>query len=76
MFARVWFTLRYFPDHVPHVSALADDAVQEQLASAQRELIEAQAQYETRNKIVHNALVMDPVLKAVHGGDITDFAEK
>ena len=38
--------------------------------------MEARAEYEIRNKIVHNVLVMDPVLKAVHGGEQTPFAEK
>lgn len=65
-----------FSDHVPDVSALSDDDVQEQLATAQRKLLEAQAKFEIRNRICHNVLVMDPVVKAVHGGEITDFAEK
>ena len=63
-------------DHVPDVSALSDNDVQEQLATAQRELLEAQAKFEIRNRIAHNVLMMDPVVKAVHGGEITDFAEK
>jgi hypothetical protein len=58
------------------VSALSDDAVQEQLTIAQDEAMKAKAEYEIRNKISHNTLVMDPVLKAVHGGDKTGFAEK
>jgi hypothetical protein len=64
------------PEHVPDVSGLSDDDVQEQLATAQRELMEAQAKFAIRNRISHNVLVMDPVVKAVHGGEITDYAEK
>ncbi|KAF2633942.1 hypothetical protein BU25DRAFT_427344 [Macroventuria anomochaeta] len=54
----------------------ADDDLQEQLIVAEREAMEAKAEYELRNKITHNVLVTDPVLKAVHGGEETDFTEK
>ncbi|EMD60958.1 hypothetical protein COCSADRAFT_39666 [Bipolaris sorokiniana ND90Pr] len=57
-------------------SALPDDLVEERLTIAQREAMEAKAEYEIRNRITHNVLVMDPVLKAVHGGERTRFAEK
>lgn len=57
-------------------SELSDDELQAQLTMAQREAMEAKAEYELRNKISHNILVMDPVLKAVHGGERTGFAEK
>ncbi|KAF2033733.1 hypothetical protein EK21DRAFT_108861 [Setomelanomma holmii] len=63
-------------EHVPNVSALSDDELQEQLIIAQREAMEAKTEYELRNRITHNVLVMDPVLKAVHGGERTGFAEK
>lgn len=56
--------------------ALADDELQEQLTLAEREAMEAKAEYEIRNRITHNVLVMDPVLKAVHGGERTGYAEK
>ncbi|KAH7077799.1 centromere protein H (CENP-H)-domain-containing protein [Paraphoma chrysanthemicola] len=62
--------------HVVDVSELSDDALQEQLTVAQREAMEAKADYELRNRITHNVLVMDPVLKAVHGGERTGYAEK
>ncbi|KAF3042424.1 hypothetical protein E8E12_008726 [Didymella heteroderae] len=62
--------------HVPDVSNLTDDDLQEQLIAAEREAMEAKAEYELRNRITHNVLVTDPVLKAVHGGDETGFAEK
>ncbi|KAF2107884.1 centromere protein H (CENP-H)-domain-containing protein [Lophiotrema nucula] len=62
--------------HAPNVSALSDDAVQEQLIKAEREALEAKAKYELRNRITQNVLVMDPVLKAVHGGEHTGYAEK
>jgi hypothetical protein len=61
---------------VPDISALSDDELREQLTIAQREAMEAKAEYELRNRITHNVLVMDPVLKAVHGGDRTGYAEK
>ncbi|CAN9113517.1 hypothetical protein AA0119_g103 [Alternaria tenuissima] len=38
--------------------------------------MDARAEYEIRNKITHNVLVMDPVLKAVYEGEQTGFAEK
>lgn len=62
--------------HVADISTLSDDDVQEQLITAEREAMEAKAEYEMRNRITHNVLVTDPVLKAVHGGDETSFAEK
>jgi hypothetical protein len=50
--------------------------VQEQLTIAQREAIDAKTEYEIRNRITHNVLLMDPVLKAVHGGARTGYTEK
>lgn len=61
---------------MPDTSALSNDALQEQLIIAQREAMEAKAEYEIRNRIMHNVLVMDPVLKAVHGAEHAGFAEK
>lgn len=55
---------------------LSDDELQEQLTLAEREAMDAKAEYEIRNRITHNVLVMDPVLKAVHGGEQTGHAEK
>ena len=60
----------------PAVSALSDDELREHLITAEREAMEANAEYELRNRIAHNVLVMDPVLKAVHGGEQTDYVEK
>jgi hypothetical protein len=48
----------------------------EQLIIAEREAMEAKAEYEIRNRITHNVLVMNPILKAVHGGEQTGSAEK
>ncbi|KAF1959933.1 hypothetical protein CC80DRAFT_440129 [Byssothecium circinans] len=62
--------------HVPDVSALSDDVLQEHLITAQREAMDSKAKFEIRNRISHNVLIMDPVLKAVHGGEDSDFAEK
>lgn len=58
------------------VYTLSDDDLQEQLIVAERAAMEAKAEYELRNKITHNVLVTDPVFKAVHGGEVTDSAEK
>ena len=58
------------------VLILSDDEVQEQLIKAERELLDARAEYELRNKLVDNTLIMDPILKAIHGGEHTDYAEK
>jgi ribosomal protein S5 len=62
--------------HVIDFSELSDDEVQDQLIIAQREVMEARTEYEIRNNITHNVLVMDPVLKAVHGGERTGFSER
>ncbi|KAF2727971.1 hypothetical protein EJ04DRAFT_538671 [Polyplosphaeria fusca] len=53
-----------------------DDALQEQLIAAEREAMDAKGEYELRNQISHNVLAMEPVLKAVHGGEQTASAEK
>ncbi|KAF1978343.1 hypothetical protein BU23DRAFT_449638 [Bimuria novae-zelandiae CBS 107.79] len=45
-----------------------DDVLHEHLITAEREAMEVKAKFEIRNRISHNVLVMDPVLKAVHGG--------
>lgn len=42
---------------------------------AQHEAMEAKAEYEMRNSITHNVLMMDPVLKAVHGAGQTAATE-
>lgn len=62
--------------NVADVSNLSNDDLQEQLIVAEREAMEAKTEYELRNKITHNVLVTNPVLKAVHGSGETDFAEK
>lgn len=62
--------------NVADVSTLSGDDLQEQLIVAEREAMEAKVEYDLRNKITHNVLVTDPVLKAVHGGEDTEFAEK
>ncbi|KAL5388425.1 hypothetical protein DPSP01_002998 [Paraphaeosphaeria sporulosa] len=53
---------------VSDVSALSDDVLHEHLMAAEREAMEAKAKFEIRNKVSQNVLIMDPVLKAVHGG--------
>lgn len=58
------------------ISELSDDDIQEQLTIAEHEAMEARVEYELRNRITRNVLAMDPVLKAIHGGESTDYAEK
>ncbi|KAF2007096.1 hypothetical protein P154DRAFT_517507 [Amniculicola lignicola CBS 123094] len=58
------------------VSVVSEHVLQEQLITAEREAMEARAEYELRNRTTHNVLSMDPVLKAIHGGDATDCAER
>ncbi|KAF9740172.1 hypothetical protein PMIN04_001806 [Paraphaeosphaeria minitans] len=50
------------------VSELSDGVLHEHLMTAEREAMEAKAKFEIRNRISRNVLIMDPVLKAVHGG--------
>lgn len=61
---------------VPDGSTLSDDDLEERLIAAEREAMAAKAEYDLRNKITHNVLVTDPVLKAVHGDERSDLAEK
>ncbi|KAF3007563.1 hypothetical protein E8E13_007071 [Curvularia kusanoi] len=68
--------LRTVHTRVPDNSTLSDDDLEEQLIAAEREAMAAKAEYELRNKITHNVLVTNPVLKAVHGNENTDIAEK
>lgn len=45
---------------------LSGDNAEEQLAIAERELLEARATYTVRRKAVGTVLMTDPILKAVH----------
>jgi hypothetical protein len=49
------------------LSDISDDVLQEQLTIAEREFMEARAEYLLRNRATLSVLVMDPILKAVHG---------
>ncbi|KAE8860456.1 hypothetical protein PTNB73_08066 [Pyrenophora teres f. teres] len=62
--------------HAHDFTALPDDLVEERLTMAQHEAMEAKAEYDIRNKITHNVLIMDPIVQAVHGGEQTPFTEK
>jgi hypothetical protein len=62
--------------NVPDVSGLSDDELNEQLMIAEREAADARAKYLLRNKMTENVVVMDPILKAVHGGETTGYVEK
>ncbi|KAF2500817.1 hypothetical protein BU16DRAFT_557265 [Lophium mytilinum] len=55
------------------LAAISDDVLDEQLIIAEREALEARAEYLLRNKVTQSILAIDPVLKTVHGGaNITD----
>jgi len=43
---------------------------------AEREALEARATYMLQNRIVENALITDPILKAVHAGTNANVLEK
>lgn len=65
-----------FTAQTPDFSSLSDDALQVQLIKAQSEAAEARAEYLLRSKITQSVMVTDPILKAVHGGATTGYAEK
>ncbi|KAF1982294.1 hypothetical protein K402DRAFT_424728 [Aulographum hederae CBS 113979] len=58
------------------VDDLSDEELKAELAVAENDVLEARAGYILRNKIIHNVLVTDPVLKAVHGAQRSTHAEK
>ncbi|OCL08197.1 hypothetical protein AOQ84DRAFT_376979 [Glonium stellatum] len=58
------------------LSSISDDVLQAQLIKAEREALEERTKYLLRNRIAHNVLVTDPVLKAVHGGANAAFSER
>ncbi|TVY65618.1 hypothetical protein LSUE1_G008543 [Lachnellula suecica] len=52
------------------------EASEEDIASAQQELLKAKAAYQVRSNIVEGVLVANPVLKAVHGGENASVVEQ
>jgi hypothetical protein len=48
------------------LETLSGENADEQLAIAERELLEARSTYTVRRKAVHTILMTDPILKAVH----------
>lgn len=50
--------------------------VEEKLATAERELLEARATYTVRKKAIETVLMTDPVLKTVHPPSSTTPVEK
>lgn len=50
----------------PDSELLSRDNAEEQLASAERELLQSRATYTVRRKAVGTVLMTDPTLKAVH----------
>jgi hypothetical protein len=56
----------YFHDFFLESEPLSGDNVEEELATAQREFLEARATYTVRRKAARTILMTDPILKAVH----------
>ena len=50
----------------PEPEYLSGDNVEEELARAEREFLEARATYSVRRKAAETILMTDPILKAVH----------
>jgi hypothetical protein len=50
---------------------MSDDALRQQLETAEQEAMEARARYILRNKIVQHVMLVDPVVKAVHAEKAT-----
>ncbi|CAI7677143.1 unnamed protein product [Penicillium manginii] len=53
-------------DPGPETGPPSSDEIEEHLANAERELLEARATYTVRRKATHTILMTDPILKAVH----------
>jgi hypothetical protein len=53
-----------------------DEVSEEDIANAQRELLEAKATYQVRNSIIENVLTANPILKAVHAGSNASLLEQ
>ena len=53
-------------DLSPEPEYLSGDNVEEELARAEREFLEARATYSVRRKAAETILMTDPILKAVH----------
>lgn len=51
---------------LPDPESLSGDNVQEQLATAERDLLQSRATYTVRRKAIATVLMTDPTLKAVH----------
>ncbi|KAK5800315.1 hypothetical protein VI817_002527 [Penicillium citrinum] len=50
----------------PDAESPSNDEIEEQLATAERELLEARATYTVRRRAAQTVLMTDPILKAVH----------
>ena len=57
-------------------SDISDDHLDDQLRSAEREALEARAEWLLRRKIAQHVIVTDPVLKAVHAGQKASATER
>ncbi|CAG8951899.1 hypothetical protein HYFRA_00005703 [Hymenoscyphus fraxineus] len=53
-----------------------DEVSEEDIKSAQKELLDAKTAYQLRNNIVESVLIANPILKAVHSGSNATIAEQ
>ena len=53
-----------------------EEELQLAVDKAEREAMEARAEYMLRNKIIQSVVIAHPVLKAVHGGSDELFADR
>ncbi|CAG8973291.1 hypothetical protein HYALB_00000053 [Hymenoscyphus albidus] len=53
-----------------------DEVSEEDIKSAQQELLNAKTAYQLRNNIVESVLIANPILKAVHSGSNATIAEQ
>jgi hypothetical protein len=54
----------------------SDHDIEAQVKAAEKEVLEARAAYVLKNSIVHQVLIADPILKAVHSGELANPAER
>jgi hypothetical protein len=52
------------------------DASEEDIVTAQQDLLKAKAAYQVRNNVIESVLIANPILKAVHGGKNASIAEQ
>lgn len=57
-------------------SNLSDEDVEAELEKAERECLEARAEYMLRQSIVEDTIIAGPILNAIHAGDNATGTER